>query len=68
MFPELFTLNLPVVGELTITSFGLMMALAFLSGYMVLRGEFGRLGANPDIGADVLLGALIGGIVGAKIY
>lgn len=68
MFPELFTLNLPVVGELTITSFGLMMALAFLCGYVVLRAEFGRLGADPDVGADALLGALVGGIVGAKIY
>lgn len=68
MYPELFTLNLPVIGELTITSFGLMMALAFLSAYTVLRAELARMDADPDLGADMLLGALIGGIVGAKIY
>ncbi len=68
MYPELFTLTLPVLGEVTITSFGLMMALAFLSGYLLLRSETTRLGAGPDLAADMLLGALIGGIVGAKIY
>jgi len=68
VYPELFTLNLPVIGELTITSFGLMMALAFLSAYVVTRSELGRLGADPDLGADILLGALVGGIVGAKVY
>ena len=68
MYPELFTLTLPVLGEVTITTFGVMMALAFLSGYMVLRQETARLGAGRDIASDMLLGALIGGIVGAKIY
>jgi len=68
VYPELFTLDLPIFGELTITSFGVMMALAFLSGYAVLRSELGRLEADRDLAADMLLGALIGGIVGAKIY
>ena len=68
MYPELFTLTLPVLGEITITTFGVMMALAFLSGYLVLRKETIRLGAGGDLAADMLLGALIGGIVGAKFY
>ncbi|WP_419163321.1 prolipoprotein diacylglyceryl transferase [Candidatus Palauibacter sp.] len=68
MYPELFTLNLPVIGEFTITSFGFLMALAFLAGYMVLRAETARLDAGRDVAADMLLGALIGGIAGAKIY
>lgn len=68
MYPELFTLNLPVLGEVTITSFGVMMALAFLTGYWVLRSELTRLDGDPDVAADILMGALIGGIVGAKIY
>ena len=68
MYPELFTLTLPVLGEFTITSFGVMMALAFLCGYLVLRAETARLGAGRELAADMLLGALIGGIVGAKIY
>lgn len=68
MYPELFTLTLPVLGEITVTSFGVMMALAFLSGYAILRRETVRLGAGQDLAADMLMGALIGGIVGAKIY
>ena len=68
MYPELFTLNLPVLGEMTITSFGVMMALAFLTAYWVLRAELKRQDAEPDLAADMLMGALIGGIVGAKIY
>lgn len=68
MYPELFTLNLPVLGEFTLTSFGVMMALAFLSGYMILRAETERLGAGRDLAADMLMAAMIGGIVGAKLY
>ena len=68
MYPELFTLTLPVLGQFTITTFGVMMALAFLCGYLVLRAETARLGAGRELAADMLLGALIGGIVGAKIY
>jgi len=68
MYPELITLNLPVVGRFTITSFGVMMALAFLTGYQVIRVELGRRGKDPQLAGDILLGALIGGILGAKIY
>jgi phosphatidylglycerol:prolipoprotein diacylglycerol transferase len=68
MYPELITLNLPVIGRLTITSFGVMMALAFLAAYQVSRSEFDRMGKDPELAADMLLGALIGGIVGAKLY
>ncbi len=68
MYPELFTLNLPVLGEITITSFGVMMALAFLTTYWVTRVELKRIGGDPDLAADMLMGALIGGIIGAKIY
>ncbi len=63
MYPELIT-----IGSFTITTFGLMMALAFLSGYFVIHLELKRQGADPDLAADILLGALIGGILGAKIY
>lgn len=68
MYPELITLDLPLIGRLTITSFGVMMALAFLTAYQVGRLELGRMGKDPELAGDVLLGALIGGIVGAKLY
>lgn len=68
MYPELITLDLPLIGRLTITSFGVMMALAFLAAYQVSRLEFDRMGKDPELAADLLLGALLGGIVGAKLY
>ncbi len=68
MYPNLFRLNLPVIGELTITSFGAMMALAFMAGYMLIRHDLKRRGEDPEFGGDILVAALIGGILGAKIY
>lgn len=68
MYPELITLNLPIIGTLTITSFGVMMALAFLAAYQILRRELARAGRDSEFAGDLLLGALIGGIAGAKLY
>jgi phosphatidylglycerol:prolipoprotein diacylglycerol transferase len=44
------------------------MALAFLAAYQVVHSELARTGRNPELAGDLLLGALIGGIVGAKLY
>ena len=68
MFPELFSINLPILGELTVTSFGAFMAAAFFVGYFVVRLETKRLDLGAEVASEILLGALIGGIVGAKIY
>ncbi len=68
MYPELFRLNLPVIGELTITSFGVFLALAFLAGYQVIRVRLRELGESPDLASDILLASLVGGMLGAKIY
>lgn len=68
MLPELFRLNLPVVGQITITSFGLLLALAFLAGYQAIRVRLRELGEPTDLAGDILLAALIGGMLGAKVY
>lgn len=68
MYPQLITLDLPIVGAFTITSFGAMMALAFLSGYAVIHSGLKRTKHDPSLAADILLAALIGGILGAKLY
>ena len=68
MYPELITLDLPILGSVTITSFGVMMALSFLTGFWIVRIELLRKGMDEELAGDVLMGAIIGGIVGAKVY
>lgn len=68
MHPEVLTLRLPILGELTITSFGLMMVTAFLLGAWALRVRLRELGEDPYLAGDIMVAALIGGLLGAKIY
>ena len=70
MYPILFHFPewIPVLGGEPITSFGVMMLLAFLTAGYVLRSEMGRMGLDQDQAWDILFMAVIGGILGAKIY
>jgi len=68
MFPEILTLDLPVLGRITITSFGVMMVAAFLAGNWVMRRRLRELERDPRLADDVMLAALLGGLAGAKIY
>ena len=63
MHPELFR-----IGNFVITSFGLMLGLSFLAAGWVGSLEFERKGFHRDVSWSLVLGALIGGIVGAKLY
>jgi phosphatidylglycerol:prolipoprotein diacylglycerol transferase len=63
MWPSLFK-----VGNFEITTFGLMMFLGFLLGAMALTREFRRRKLDEDVASSVVLGAAVGGILGAKIY
>lgn len=53
---------------LTITTFGLMLGLAFLAAGWIASLEFDRKGHGRDVAWTLLMGALVGGIVGAKLY
>jgi len=70
MYPNIFKLPswVPILGGEVITSFGVMMLLAFLTGGYVLRSEMRRVGEDPDRAWDVVFMAVVGGIVGAKAY
>ncbi len=63
MYPTLFK-----YGSFEITTFGLMMFLAFVVGGWVLTRQFRRYALPEEEATNVLLAAAIGGIVGAKIY
>ena len=70
MYPHLFRLPewIPILGGEPITSFGLMMLLAFLSAGFVLRAELRRMEYDPELSWDLLFMAVLGGILGAKLY
>lgn len=56
------------IGGFTITTFGLMMFLAFIAGAWILSEQIERRGYERDIAWDVLIWIMIGGILGAKLY
>ena len=70
MYPHLFRLPewFPLLGGEPITSFGMMMFLAFLSAGFVLRAELRRKEFDPELSWDLLFMAVLGGILGAKLY
>jgi phosphatidylglycerol:prolipoprotein diacylglycerol transferase len=70
MYPNLFTLPewFPILGGEPITSFGVMMLLAFLTAGSVMKAELERIGDEPDKAWDLVFMAVVGGIVGAKGY
>jgi phosphatidylglycerol:prolipoprotein diacylglycerol transferase len=63
MYPILFKFK-----GIEFTSFGLMLGLAFLAAGWVGSLEFERKGYKRDVAWSLLMGALVGGIVGAKLY
>ena len=68
MYPTLLKLHLPVIGNFEITTFGLMMFLAFIVGGWVLTRQFRRYGLTDELASSMVLAAAVGGIVGAKVY
>ena len=63
MYPILFEF-----GPFIISSFGVMMVIAFLLGNYLLRRDVVALGYDPLIAEDITFRAAIGGILGAKVY
>jgi phosphatidylglycerol---prolipoprotein diacylglyceryl transferase len=63
MYPTLFK-----YGSFEITTFGLMMFLAFLVAGWVLTRELGKHGISEDVASSIVIAAALGGIIGAKIY
>lgn len=62
MYPELIR-----IGNFVISSFGLMVALAFLAGYWVTSLEFKRKNLDMNFLGNLLIVSMIGGIGGAKL-
>lgn len=63
MFPTLLK-----IGNFEITTFGLMMFLAFIVSGWVLAKQFRHYGISEDLASSMVVAAALGGIVGAKVY
>jgi phosphatidylglycerol:prolipoprotein diacylglycerol transferase len=56
------------LGPLEITGYGIMMMVAFLMGGWLVSLELRRRGFVEDYAADMVAAAVIGGIIGAKLW
>jgi phosphatidylglycerol:prolipoprotein diacylglycerol transferase len=62
MYPEID------LGPLTFQTFGLMFALAFLAAGWLIWKRLGEIGKPPDWAYEIGFAALIGGVVGSRLY
>lgn len=56
------------VGPLQLTGFGLAVLLAFVVGQIIAQRELARRGYDPEPMGDVVFAAVIGGLLGGKLY
>jgi phosphatidylglycerol---prolipoprotein diacylglyceryl transferase len=63
MYPVLFH-----IGPITLYSFGLMMAVAFLTANYFFTKELARRGLDIKLAGQITIIALIGGIAGSKLF
>ncbi len=70
MYPVIFNLPdwFPLLGGEAITSFGVFMLFAFLTGGYVIRAGLREMGEDPDKAWDLVFMGVVGGIAGAKLY
>jgi phosphatidylglycerol---prolipoprotein diacylglyceryl transferase len=63
MYPTLIR-----IGSFEITTFGLLMFLAFVAGGWILARQFRRYGLDEELASTIVMFGAIGGIIGAKVY
>lgn len=62
MYPEIS------IGPITLQTFGLMFGLGFIAAGLVIARRFGEVGKPPDWAYEMTFSALIGGLVGSRLY
>ena len=63
MYPVLFR-----IGDFPISTFGLMMAIAFLVGSWITARRMQEVGLDPDLATTLLIYVMLGGLLGSKLY
>ena len=56
------------LGPLPLTGFGIAMLGSFLIAQVVAQSVLARRGQNPDVMPDIVIAAVVGGLLGGKIY
>ena len=56
------------VGPLTFTGFGIAVLMAFVVAQLIGQRELARRGHDPEPVSDMIFAAVIGGLLGAKLY
>lgn len=56
------------VGPLSLTGFGLAVLLAFVIAQIISQHELARRGHDPEPIGDLVFAAVVGGLLGAKLY
>jgi len=56
------------IGPLTLQTFGLMFALAFVAAGALIWRRFEELGKPPDWAYEMGFAALVGGVIGSRLY
>ena len=62
MHPIIFS-----IGPLTVYSFGVMLAIAFLTAGNVVQRELVRKGLDPELASSFMVWAAVGGLVGSRV-
>lgn len=56
------------IGPVQLTGFGLAILMTFLIGQAVAQSELQRRGHDPEPVSDMIFAAVVGGLLGAKLY
>lgn len=65
MYPELF--RIPGL-DYPISTFGVMLAIAFLTGFWITSKRMAEEGIDPELASTLLIYAMFGGLFGSKLY
>src|SRR2546430_14397469 len=56
------------LGPIELTGYGLMMMVAFLMAGWTIQLDLRQRGLDEEYAADIILAAVVGGLVGAKVW
>ena len=56
------------IGPVTLQTFGICFGLGFIAAGAVIHRRFGELGKPPDWAYEIAFAALLGGLIGARLY